>query len=89
MPVVFRVQVAIQRAEIRRRPRGLLVIDTDNIGAARVSRRGEVKCIDVRHQDVDVLKLTASRGGGARVMPEREVRQRPHQQVAEEHFDET
>ena len=25
----------------------LLVIDKDNIGAARASRRGEVKCIDV------------------------------------------
>ena len=89
MPVVFRVQVTIKRAEIWRRQRGLPVIDTDNVVVARASGTGEVKCIDVRHQDVDVLKFTTSRGGGARVMPEREVRQRPHQEVAEVHFDET
>ena len=81
--------MAIKREEIRHGLRGLFVIDTDNVGVARASRRGEVKCIDARHQGVDVWQLTTSRGGGARVMPEREVRQRPHQQVAEVHFDET
>ena len=57
--------MAIKREEIWHGLRGLLDIDTDNVGVARASRRGEVKCIDARHQDVDVWKFTTSRGGGA------------------------